>query len=101
MTRDDIIRLAREAGWKPLGENPKTEFTFFLDNLERFAALVAAAEREECAKLCEDARSLPDVGPLYCAVAIRARGHVNEQAKPLTRSDDMLKESGIKWEIEP
>jgi hypothetical protein len=46
MTRDDIIRLAREAGWKPLGENPKTEFTFFLDNLERFAALVAAAERE-------------------------------------------------------
>jgi hypothetical protein len=53
MTRDDIIRMAREAGWKPLGENPKTEFTFFLDNLERFAILVAAKERETCAQVCE------------------------------------------------
>ena len=97
MTRDDIIRLAREAGFAGwLAETP-----FVTASFERFAALVAAAEREECAKLCEDARLLPDVGPLYCAVAIRARGHVNEQAKPLTRSDDMLKESGIKWEIEP
>jgi hypothetical protein len=25
-------------------------------------------------KVCENARLLPDVGPLYCAVAIRARG---------------------------
>jgi hypothetical protein len=33
-----------------------------------------AHEREACAKVCEDARSLPDVGPLYCAAAIRARG---------------------------
>ncbi len=51
MTRDDIIRLAREAGWKPLGENQKTEFTFFLDNLERFAALVAAPLEEEIKRL--------------------------------------------------
>ena len=79
MTRDDIIRLAREAGWKPLGENPKTEFTFFLDNLERFAILVAAKERENCAQVCEsiaeeyafEPRS-PD--PIYCAAAIRAKG---------------------------
>lgn len=96
MDRDDIIKMAREAGFNPvsyMGAN--------LESFERFAALVAAAEREACAKVCEDARSLPDVGPLYCAVAIRARGHVNEQAKSLTRSDDMLKESGIKWEVEP
>jgi hypothetical protein len=40
----------------------------------KFAAMIADAEREACAKACEDARSLPDVGPLYCAAAIRARG---------------------------
>ena len=46
MTRDDIIRLAQEvwsAGDVYIG--PSTE------SLERFAALVAAAEREACAKL--------------------------------------------------
>ena len=45
MTRDDIIRMARECGlpdWEPVGEK-----------IERFAALVAAAEREACAKVCE------------------------------------------------
>ncbi len=72
MTRDDIIRLAQEAGvteWHRM-DNPNSEAV-----LQAFAALVAAAERETCAKVCEDARSLPDVGPLYCAVAIRARGN--------------------------
>ena len=45
MTRDDIIRLAREvwsAGDVYIG--PSTE------SLERFATLVSAAEREACAK---------------------------------------------------
>jgi len=49
MTHDDIIRLAQEvwsAGDVYIG--PSTE------SLERFAALVAAAEREACAKLCEE-----------------------------------------------
>jgi|688.fasta_scaffold00675_8 hypothetical protein len=101
MNRDDIIAMAQEAIITHSNPNP-FDFRFTtVEQLECFAALVAAAEREACAKVCEDARSLPDVGPLYCAVAIRARGHVNEQAKSLTRSDDMLKESGIKWEVEP
>jgi hypothetical protein len=42
------------------------------DHLERFANLVAAAEREACAKVCESAG--PGAGPIYCAFAIRARG---------------------------
>jgi hypothetical protein len=49
MTRDDIIRLARgvwSAGDVYIG--PSTE------SLERFAALVAAAEREACAKFLID-----------------------------------------------
>jgi len=42
---------------------------------ERFAELVAAHEREECAKLC-DRFQARDVGmqPAECAGAIRARG---------------------------
>ena len=45
MTRDDIIRLAREAGWHD--ELLSVSFTEPL--LERFAALVAAAELEKVA----------------------------------------------------
>ena len=51
MTRDDIIRMAREAGirlskdvWPWEGEAEEA--------LERFAALVAAAERQACRKIC-------------------------------------------------
>lgn len=43
MTRDDVIRMAREAG-----ASFETAESMF-----RFAALVAAAEREACAKGCE------------------------------------------------
>jgi len=67
MTRDDIIRMAREA---EMGFD-LTMPTFFAE-LERFAALVAAAERSQCAALCSRfaARSM---SPAECAAAIRAR----------------------------
>jgi len=42
MTREDIIRMAREAGLR-LG------YSFAWEHLERFAALVAAQEREKVA----------------------------------------------------
>jgi hypothetical protein len=122
MTRDDIIRLAREAGWKPLGENPKTEFTFFLDNLERFAALVAAAERKSmdlnaihtCHAECQNP---------FCVRVREAVAHEREQCAKLCENGPLPKESttlthiptlvgcaaairargntGIKWEVEP
>ena len=45
------------------------------EELEAFAALVAAAEREACAGIC-DRFQMRDVGmqPAECAGAIRARG---------------------------
>ncbi len=52
MTRDDIIRLAREAGivdWSLHGRLESKE-----EALERFAALVAAAERETFVKDTRD-----------------------------------------------
>ena len=67
MTRDDIIRMAREAGVY----TAHTELTL-MAGLERFAALVAAAEREACAKVCEAAAKQFGL-EVPCAVAIRAR----------------------------
>jgi hypothetical protein len=118
MTRDDIIRMAREAGFN-LEHGFLLRVTGIDEDLERFAALVRAdernklaawmmargyatghgdsiedllqeldwqiaenwtrgmvngveAEREECAKLCEDKNTLL-AWPTYAA-AIRARG---------------------------
>ncbi len=62
MTRDDIIRMAREAGYGDALAD------LHAPALERFANLIAALEREECAKVC-DARDAA-----YCAFAIRERG---------------------------
>ena len=68
MNREDIIRMAREAGFAGGG----------CEALFRFAVLVADAEREACAKLCE-ARFVGDLNredmeARRCAAAIRARG---------------------------
>ena len=70
MTRDDIIRMAREAGGADITSHGWTSWVgvHSTEFLERFAALVAAAEREACAKLA---------GPHLdgaIAAAIRARG---------------------------
>ena len=79
MNRDGIIRMAREAGFIVC----KTEGAL-APMFERFAALVAAAEREACAKLCESksndeyATGKVDHNEQawtdFCANAIRARG---------------------------
>lgn len=54
MTRDDIIRMAREAGLVRAGNNWTEPARWGMTELERFAELVAAAEREACAKVCSD-----------------------------------------------
>jgi hypothetical protein len=78
MTRDDIIKMAREAG-----ASFETAESMF-----KFATLVAAAEREACARVCEEDlrdeyirqdRPAQDEAFLFaaiadCAEAIRARG---------------------------
>ena len=47
MTKDDIIRMAREAGIN-VEQGFLLRFAGVEDDLERFAALVAAHEREAC-----------------------------------------------------
>ena len=77
MDREQIIRMAREAGCKPF-RSPEhwDDVQVFAtpDVLERFAALVAAAEREACAKAVEDYSGAWDDEGYALATAIRARG---------------------------
>ena len=85
MTRDDIIRMAEHAGFGM----PVQVFQFRTEELERFAALVAAAEREKCANFVEACAGLStfvwknESDSVSCqhfansvAAAIRARGEV-------------------------
>ena len=78
MNKDEIIAMARDA-------NPEHDLTAMLPFLSRFAALVAAKEREACAQIA-DIQALgwqkspganPEAGFIAssnCATAIRARG---------------------------
>ena len=77
MTRDEIIEAAWKSGvWIPAGQGHAREQE--IDRLERFAHLVAAAEREACAKAAETCFvGWPMDGGEQrhvCARAIRARG---------------------------
>ncbi len=68
MTRDEIIRMAREADidWHRHWNDDES------NRLERFAALVVTAEREACLKIaeyCADA----DLHASIAANAIRSR----------------------------
>jgi len=68
MDREDIIRMAREAGLA-YGSDEKP-----LNSVTRFAALVAKHEREACAKVCEEIKGVKLQGYEFAA-AIRARGN--------------------------
>lgn len=88
MTRDEITQLTTQALKKVVTEDypghagKLDPWTMCL--LERFAALVAAHEREACAKVCEAIYNDPEENNGYdayytrpyieCADAIRARG---------------------------
>jgi hypothetical protein len=69
MNREEIIRMAREAGFNPVSYTGAN-----LELFERFAALVAAHEREECAKVCDERERVNLYGVKECAAAIKARG---------------------------
>lgn len=76
MTREEIIRLANEVdAYRYVNRAAKDEptHTFTVEKLERFANLVAAAEREACAKIVDQAKRSLDTTFTHCAAAIRAR----------------------------
>ena len=67
MNREDIIRMAREAG--AMFDHMTWVERDLAPVFERFAALVAAAEREACAQVCEGRNRDGD----WFAAEIRAR----------------------------
>ena len=79
MNREDIIRMAREAGFRDT-THPIVALGVSWEQVERFAALVAAAEREACAKVCDAVQKKNEDDGAWmwearnCAAAIRARG---------------------------
>ena len=67
MNAEDIIRMAREAGGNDWGI-----FRDFMPELERFAKLVASAEREACAVVVEKA-GMEGYGTLAAALLVREK----------------------------
>lgn len=76
MSRDDIIRMAREAGDVLVDKRGREEFIFDSYGIERFAHSVAAAEREACAKVLDEMAKNDRLTNYYvvAALAIRERG---------------------------
>ena len=97
MTKEEIIGMAKQAGFERLGHTAE-DWVCHLEDIEEFTKLVAdkereaftahaitsaekaidvaiKLEREACAKMC-DSFQARDVGmqPAECAGAIRARG---------------------------
>ena len=79
MNRDTVIALAREAELWEICEGFSNEYGSgeaeedCLPTLIRFAALVAAHEREECAKVCDEQDHNGVMIAADCAAAIRSK----------------------------
>lgn len=89
MTKADIICMIKEAGLQNICvdcDEPDVRYAYdsYDDELYKFAELIAAAEREACAKVCDEkvaaeyATGKVDHNEMgwtqACAIAIRARG---------------------------
>jgi hypothetical protein len=77
MSREDIIKLAQEAGLIRAGEHYTEPARWGITEITDFYQRAVAAEREACAKVCEsyDDRN-PGVSNIgyYLGKQIRARG---------------------------
>jgi hypothetical protein len=72
MTQDEIIDMAIQAGASP---DENKIWLMYAEEIETFAKLVAAKEREACAKVCEEAGTVEQWDGLSeAADRIRARG---------------------------
>lgn len=74
MNSEEIIDMAIQAGASP---DENKIWLMYAEEIEAFAKLVAAKEREACAKLCETkhfSSPVREFGAKECAIAIRARG---------------------------
>jgi hypothetical protein len=81
MNKDYIISMARESGVAGVTVyDEQSEADILHPDLEKFARLIAATEREACAELVSDLGDAEDDGEFFrvlkdAAIAIRARGN--------------------------
>jgi len=74
MNRDEIINMAREVAGVNYPEGTTgVKIGMSEEHLERFTNLVAAAEREACARVVEQA-GIDGYGTLAAALLVRERG---------------------------
>ena len=83
MDREEIIRMAREAGLRVgtnlsgvvlVGSPAEIGLAHLtIEELDRFATIIAAHEREACAKVCDGMDHNGVMIAADCAAAIRAR----------------------------
>ena len=82
MTQEEIIEMARQVGLAYNQSLCEVNTPFCdgvgIEDLERFFHMAQVAEREACAKMCEDMLTVEryerNIGLLGAAVAIRKRG---------------------------
>ena len=79
MNRDEIIRIAKAVGLGEVDDDGDIWCSdgFYTEEIDSFAQLVAAAEREACAKVCDvlaDKHTFEGGYANECAIAIRERG---------------------------
>ena len=85
MTKEEIIKMAKQAGFERLGHDDY-DYVCYPDDIEHFAKLVAEHEREACAVVAEESfcgcgRSSCIDGDLRAhniATSIRSRGDKND-----------------------
>jgi len=70
--RDEIIEMAEQAGFDCYGKHITWDDVICTDELEAFAKLIAAKEREACAKICDE--FCYGSTKILVEKAIRARG---------------------------
>jgi hypothetical protein len=83
MSKDDILKIARDC-WLVDKHDCSDDWFIrgdaYLPQIMAFAGAIAAAEREACAKVCDEMESSPALSDLekyrtrFIADAIRARG---------------------------
>jgi hypothetical protein len=78
----EVLRLSKDGIWAnpdiPADDAAKLVLAAIGDNIEILVQKAVLAEREACAKVCEDAFSSSHAGRVVCdnlAYAIRARGN--------------------------
>jgi len=95
MTQDEIIEMAIQAGFEEHQAKFDTRF-------EPFAKLVAAKEREDCAKVCDELVNEENSGDYqnaanWCSERIRARGEASHSPQRTEQEPLIPFRHGCKW----